>query len=302
MNIDVNCQYEFVSELRRSADLHGVPLYSETITADIVELIEEVYTRAVLSETLPLEIDTLAADIQPIWQSEPLVAGIRVTLSVRGNGAEITSSDDFARGRWVRTAKTVAVKLCAGGHLSRRAGRASPAAGAEAAQSTGVADSTAPAPVVYRSVTRRLRRAQLGAGGLVAERPVLVNQRLVADAIRCCEQAGTAETGGAVLGKIIRLSSPLPGTTTRLVTLLTSIVEDPRHLGAPLSFTFSLEGLAEAAIYGELRGFHETVETVFHTHGWQTSCGNCNQNAQLPAARMRSQFAGLPTARIPVLQ
>ena len=104
------------------------------------------------------------------------------------------------------------------------------------------------------------------------------------DAVRRCEEADATETGGSVLGTILRLEKPLPGTVTRIVTVLSATVEDPRHVGAPLSFSFSPAGLAEAARFGQLRGFGETVQTVFHTHGWSGACGNCNQNANCPLA------------------
>ncbi len=57
-----------------------------------------------------------------------------------------------------------------------------------------------------------------------------------------------------MLGKLIRLPQPLPGTETRIVTVLTSLVEDPRHVGMATAFSFSPEGLVEAARIGDLRG------------------------------------------------
>jgi hypothetical protein len=133
-------------------------------------------------------------------------------------------------------------------------------------------------PVVDESL-ESLGVRKLGAGSLVADRPVLVNRRVVEDGIRRCIEAGVNEIGGAVLGSLVRLAEPLPGTTTRIVTVLSTIVEDPRHVGQPLRFNFSPEGLAEAARIGDLRGMGETVQTVFHTHGWGSNCNNCNQSA-----------------------
>jgi hypothetical protein len=42
--------------------------------------------------------------------------------------------------------------------------------------------------------------------------------------------------------------------------------------------------LAEAAQIADLRGFGETVQTVYHTHGWKNSCGRCNESPDCPLA------------------
>lgn len=285
MNIVVGCQYEFIHELRYGAELDSMPLYSETVMDDVADLIEETYVRGVLSEILPLEIDTLQVDVQPIWQHEPVAAGIRISLAAFRNGSALTAvSQDFARGRWVRTANAVAIRKHEQGELAEGQAVHRVLLGMKRRNPPAVQlPPLAPPSFADQSLEACGVRA-LGAGCLVADRPVLVNQRLAADAIRCCEQAGTTETGGAVLGKIVRLRDPLPQTTTRFATLLSMVVEDPRHVGAPLSFTFSLEGLAEAATFGALRGFGETVQTAFHTHGWNGRCGNCNQDPRCPLA------------------
>jgi proteasome lid subunit RPN8/RPN11 len=107
----------------------------------------------------------------------------------------------------------------------------------------------------------------------------LVNSRTVEDILVRAEQAGASETGGAMLGKMIRLPQPLDGTKTRIVTVLSACVVDERHEARnPLSFTFDPQAMAEAAQIAEMRGFGESVLTVFHTHGWGTGCENCNQN------------------------
>jgi hypothetical protein len=116
------------------------------------------------------------------------------------------------------------------------------------------------------------------------DRPVLVSARLAADAVRRCEEAGNDEAGGAVLGKLIRLPQPLPGTKTRIVTVLTSLVEDSRHQGKASEFRFSPAGLAEAARIGDLRGLGESVLTVFHSHGWSPDCRNCDPKARCALA------------------
>jgi hypothetical protein len=93
-------------------------------------------------------------------------------------------------------------------------------------------------------------------------------------------EAGTSEIGGAVLGKMVRLAEPLPGTTTRVVTVLSACVPDARHIGSLSLLTFSPEALADADQVAQLRGLGETVITVYHSHGWGTGCGKCNDNEQ----------------------
>jgi hypothetical protein len=123
---------------------------------------------------------------------------------------------------------------------------------------------------------------QLGTGALDPERPVLVNARLADEMVQATEAAGAAETGGAVLGKLLRLAEPLPGTATRVVTLLTAGLSDPRHVGEPGHFRFSPEALAHADQIARLRGLGEAVLTAWHSHGWGAACGNCNQNEHCP--------------------
>ena len=46
--------------------------------------------------------------------------------------------------------------------------------------------------------------------------------------------------------------------------------------------TFNPDALLEADEISRLRGMGESVLTAFHTHGWGTSCGNCNQSEACP--------------------
>src|SRR6185369_7390148 len=109
--------------------------------------------------------------------------------------------------------------------------------------------------------------ARFGDGSLEPDRPVLVNNRLVEEVIAQCESSGPTETGGAVLGQTARLSKPLPGTRTRMVTVLTAMLNDPRHTGNLTRFHISPEALIAADQIAALRGRGEFVITVAHTHG-----------------------------------
>ena len=120
---------------------------------------------------------------------------------------------------------------------------------------------------------------ELGDGELCPDRPVLVNERMLEEILTHTEEAGSEETGGGTLGKMIRLDRPLPGTTTRVVTVLSASLVDERHDGAVARITFDPAALQEAAQVAQLRAKGETVLTAFHTHGWGTECGRCNQSA-----------------------
>ena len=63
-----------------------------------------------------------------------------------------------------------------------------------------------------------------------------------------------------------------------MVTVLSAAVVDRRHVGAPTLLTFSPEALAEGEQIAEMRGFGESVLTVYHSHMWGAGCDRCNQN------------------------
>jgi hypothetical protein len=137
-------------------------------------------------------------------------------------------------------------------------------------------------PVLRATSLEQAGIRSLGEGSLTAERPVLVSAKMVQEVLHWTADAGAAEIGGATLGQLIVLPQPLPGTRTRVVTVLSACVRDHRHAGEVGLFTFSPEALDEATRIAELRGLGETVITAFHSHGWGSRCGNCNQNPRCP--------------------
>ncbi|MBN1852630.1 MAG: hypothetical protein JW829_07890 [Pirellulales bacterium] len=275
IHIHVGIEHELHLQMYLQPDAQGAPICSFNVTEDLGELIEETFTRGVLAEKFPADPATIHVNIRPIYLQEPAVAKVQVQLVAGENGEAGTYYQDYTAGRWIRTAQWKALQLRESGRLSQdqtayrllvaleRSSGALPEA--PLLQSPPVEDSDLDAAGVRR----------FSEGSLESDRPVLVNARFAADAIRRCEEAGNQETGGAVLGKLIRLPQPLPGTETRIVTILASLVEDPRHVGMAAAFNFSPEGLVEAARIGELRGLGESVLTVFHSHGWSPHCRNC---------------------------
>jgi hypothetical protein len=283
MTIQVASDYEYYSELRSDAGMRGMPLATDDVTPEMAELVDELYTRAVLAEQLPYETNELQATIAPVWSIEPAVEQVEVTLASGRNGRGQSVSHTFARGPWVRRAQHTVERLRGDGALgeSEQAYRLliALAVVAGAANRLNIPP-LQPPPIVDQSL-EDFGVERLGEGSLEPERPVLVNARLLEEAIDLCEAAGAMETGGAALGKIIRLPEPLPGTKTRIVTILSAMITDSRHIGSMTRFNISPEALVEAAEIADVRGRLERPISIVHTHGW--GCGDCNQKACLLA-------------------
>ncbi len=199
-------------------------------------------------------------------------------MTVMRAGSEISVVQSFQRGRWSRVAQAATAKLREDETVANNDLLYALLLGLpyRADQQPWTVPLETPEFLDQTVVECGIR--SLGAGSLLADRPVLINQRLVNDAIKRCEQAGTSEAGAAVLGKTVRLPEPLPGTTTRLVTVLSTLIEDARHQGASLEFAFSPDALAEAMEIADLRAMGETVQTVYHSHGWSPECAGCQEN------------------------
>ena len=284
MNIEVDSRYDFQQELRRERDLSGPPLYSERAGADVAELFDEAFANGVLSDSLPPNPEAIQASVEPEWLTEPIVSGLNITLQARVNGSCHEYQQIFRTGRWYREAQQRTLAYRSDGTLSENETAYSMLLALSAARPEPLKLAPFQAPPIIDQELSDCGVQTLVAGTLLPERPVLVSQQFVADAIRRCMEADTNETGGALLGKLIRLKEPLPSTKTRIVTVLSASVDDQRHVGQALSLAFSPKALAEAAQIADLRGLGETVQTVYHTHGWKNSCGRCNESPDCPLA------------------
>ncbi len=284
MNVEIISEYDFQQELRRESDLSGLPLYSELAHAEVAELIDEAFVSGVLSERLPPAPETLEVTIEPQWLTEPIVSGLNVTLRAGENGHSREYRQRFVTGRWYREAQMRMLAYRNDGGLDEQQTAYCMLLALRAERPAPLKLPPLNAPPIMDQELADCGVRELVAGPLLPERPVLVNQQLVDDAIRRCMEADTNETGGALLGKLIRLNAPLPGTRTRIVNVLSASVDDSRHIGQTLSLAFSPQALAEAAQIADLRGLGETVQTVYHTHGWKNACGNCNQSPDCPLA------------------
>jgi hypothetical protein len=280
--VHITNEYAYHSELRLEQEVRGMPLAVDDVTLAMGELVEEMYTRAILAEKLPYETQALDVAVAPAWSTEPAVERIEVTVNNKTNGDQQSLIRAFDRGPWVRRAQHTVQRLREDGRIgeSDQAYRLLVALKTEAAANRVTIPALQPPPVVDQSL-EELGVQRLGEGSLAPDRPVIVSARLVEEAIQLCESAGAIETGGAVIGTIVRLRAPLPGTTTRIVTVLSALLTDSRHVGNATRFQISPDALIEAAQIAALRGRNEFPISIVHTHGW--GCGECNQKACLLA-------------------
>jgi hypothetical protein len=269
----------------------GAPIYRECVTDDLPGLAEEVYIRAVLAESIPRDSCLVRAEIGFDFSEPPFLSGLHAMLAVRANGVLQTHSERVGLDRWSRTASAACLALIAEGKVAKdspvyRAMSAVPSQRPLVLLETPPIEQPA---IVSRDVLGDCGVRQLGEGSLDPARPVLVNQRMLEDMLQRTEHAGQAETGGAVLGKMVRLQQPLPGTTSRIVTILAVALADGRHVGDHTSFRFSPDALAEAAQIAKIRNVGERVLTVWHSHGWGPNCSDCRkETCPLPAAHQVS--------------
>ncbi|MGD0517932.1 MAG: Mov34/MPN/PAD-1 family protein [Thermoguttaceae bacterium] len=290
MKAYINGKFDFLLELWSGEPAtKGIPLHSQCVTGDLADLAEECFMRGILSECLPLEYSSLHVEAKPIWSSQPFVQELEVTVTVETSHGPRSCTQRFGAGRWVRTAEAIRQLLIRQGTLTENATVYRALIGLPRGQAS-VAETPPlePPPIVTQSLEDSGIR-KLENGTLDPQRPVLINSRMIADIVERTEQSETNEAGGAVLGKIIRLAEPLPGTTTRIVTILAVGLADDRHVGGPATFHFSPEALAQAAQIAGVRGQGEAVLTAWHSHGWSDKCINCHkETCPLPSARQVS--------------
>jgi hypothetical protein len=239
--------------------------------------VDEAFTSAVLADRWQDEPDRLRVRISPEFDEEPLVKGIRIELSHNGKGKSVYAQT-YRHGPWTRDALRKVTQLREEGTLGENE---TPVQMLVALPRGGIDIPLPPlqAPAIREATLESCGVRKVCAGEFVPDRPVVINQRFAEESVVRCEEADVIEAGGAAYGQIVRLPEPLPGTETRVVTILSGMLFDPRQTGEQTLFHFKPEALAEAAQVCDLRGFQERVLTVFHTHGWSNKCGNCNQNS-----------------------
>ncbi len=268
--VEMRCDYDLGVEVRTEARGGDVVAW-QSASDDVADAVDETFTSGVLAGVLPAEDEHFAVAVEPVFDPEPWVTALAVTVSTR-TGASYQLR--FLTGRWDRRALAVA---------RARAGDDRPLHASLCAQRTARSVVRAPRlePLACLDSTLAAFGVRaLGEGSVLGERPVLVCARAVADIVAATRQAGANEIGGGMLGALLRLPEPLAGTHTRFVTVLTACVSDARHIGGLARLQFDPQAMADALQMAELRGRGERVLTAFHSHGWGRDCGRCNESAQ----------------------
>lgn len=274
--INIDIAHDFAHELRSPDDPAGVPLASEPAAGLLGELVDEAVAGAALADCMQQMPDSLRVRIRPCFSAAPIVEAIEIELF--GDEEAAVYSQKFTAGPWIRESQLTALELREEGTLGENQ-TALQVLMAWEQEDVEVDLPPLQLPTIVDGSLEDFGVLQLGEGSLVPDRPVLINERFAAEAIEQCIAADIVETGSAVYGQIVRLPDPLPGTSTRVVTILAGTVSDARHVGAVHEHCFSPEALYETQQMCDLRGLGERVLTVFHTHGWNNACGNCNQSA-----------------------
>jgi hypothetical protein len=278
--------FDFFSELCLAGLDTEPPLHREAMESDLVDLVDEAFVQAVLADEVPPEArESLEVFVAPVWDEEPVAGEIEVSMTWPGR-QDPPVRRSFRSGRWTRRAQARAWELAADGSLGEGA-RTSVRIVAEGPRRRDSLPLRGfHAPVIATRTLEDLGVREVGGEPLCARRPVLVNRRMLEDIVSETEAAGATETGGGVLGTIVRLDEPIAGAATRVVTVLTTAVSDPRHTGEVARVTFDPGALAYAAHIAGLRGSGERVLTAYHSHGWGSGCGRCNRSAEcaIPSA------------------
>lgn len=275
MPLSARRSFDFSAELMLSPGSGEPPLLRESIDEDLTDLVHEAVVSAFLADELHAGVGDLDVVVSPVWEREPVAREIEVRIE-RPGGA-VLARRRFGAGRWTRRAHEVALHLATDGDLGADA-RIYVCLVAESRRSEIVVPLRAQLPRVLDGSLDALGVRGIGVEPLCPDRPVLANRRMVERILDETVQSGPAETGGSMLGGHVRLDEPLVGTTTRVVTVLTHVIPDARHVGAVGRVTFDTGALADAAQIAVARGRGERVLTAYHSHGWGSECGRCNAN------------------------
>ncbi len=285
MQVSTDFPFELFTELSVDPELGATSIHRESAQPDVAELVEETFVGGVLADKLLAHRGGLRVAVTPVWDQEPRAEALNVRITEQG-GEGRSFTRRFETGRWMRRAQEKTWELVDEGTLEEGVRTYVHLLAESRDDSPGLSLPPLQAPTITEQSLDEFGVRELGDGDLCPERPVLVNERMLEEILCHTEEAGSEETGGGTLGKMIQLDQPLPGTSTRIVTLLSASLVDSRHDGTTARITFDPAALQEAAQVAQLRAKGETVLTAFHSHGWGRDCGKCNQNTMcaLPSA------------------
>jgi hypothetical protein len=102
--VHIQNDYTYHSELRAEAQAVSMPLSTDDVTPTMAELVEEMYTRAILAEQLPYQTDELNVTITPMWSTAPAVDGSCCRMySTAGPGFAVRSTRSSSCARTARS-------------------------------------------------------------------------------------------------------------------------------------------------------------------------------------------------------
>ena len=285
MQVSTDFPFELFTELSVDPELGATSIHRESAQPDLAELVEETFVGGVLADKLLAHGGGLRVAVTPVWDQEPRAQALNVRITEQG-GEGRSFTRRFETGRWMRRAQEKTWELVDEGTLEEGVRTYVHLLAESRDDSPGLSLPPLQAPTITEQSLDEFGVRELGDGELCPQRPVLVNERMLEEILSHTEEAGAEETGGGTLGKMIQLDQPLPGTSTRIVTLLSASLVDSRHDGTVARITFDPAALQEAAQVAQLRAKGETVLTAYHSHGWGRECGKCNQNTTcaLPSA------------------
>lgn len=282
MDVLITTDFSYHLELWSERERRGRLLHRLDLSRAIDDLVEEMLISGLLSEELPPEPDAVRVKILPFWSAEPPVLRLEVRLEADVAGQTSSVVRRFGEGPWVSSAQRLAAALRQRGNVRQDEPVYRFLAAARLRGGANARNLSLDLPRIVERTLDELGVCELGAGSPDPARPVLVDRGLAAAILDWTRQAGRLETGGAVLGQLVRLPAPLAGAATRVVTVLSRAVRDPRHEGGAMKFDFDPGALAEAALLAEQRGRGESVVTVFHSHGWLPDCAGCAAGCDCP--------------------
>lgn len=276
MNTILHAEELPVLELSPERDVPRSPWVRATLERELTVCVEETFVAGVLADRLPPDPSALDVSFELTFGQRPSIVSFDVRLA--SGAARFQRS--FPASAFARRATDLVLDLKETGRIPRN--ETAYAHLVAAVPRRSLAFEALAAPPIRAGRLAELGLGRLGTGRLDPERPVLIRTRVERDILDATVRAGFTETGGAMLGTLLALDEPLPGTRTRIVTVLTEVFCDARHEGHFNSFTFDHAALLEASRRATLRGRGESVLTAFHSHGW--GCGACNRSADCSLA------------------
>jgi proteasome lid subunit RPN8/RPN11 len=248
--------------------------------------------RAIRRGLLPLDEAGRVSTIQPLWHStlgEPYMKGFRVSVETNGAAA---AGCDFTNAYFRPLARQAAALLTKKGVL-KKGERFKFLAAAfprqekpqSASKLTFTTEAVTPRlPVKDGSLAEFIEGSACQGNPDVEDMPLFVPQRILDEAKALSKAAGAKETGGILIGHLVRDASA-PEVFAEVTTQIPA-----RHTEAELTkLTFTAETWTDVRGALDLRRRGEIMLGWWHSHPVREWCKGCSLESQ-QACRMASNF------------